>query len=363
MRIEIEKGCLVAVTGSCELTYKVADAGRNDSVSCSGYEQMSNFDRRVPNIGPLKRGLESIFNPRKVRTQSIIVVDRELSPYSTSFPCEIVTCQFGKRKMLRVFCKYTRPNDYTGHGHRGRVEREGVVYKEVLSSSDCKPKFYGVYNEPRTGEHWLFLEYLEEAMRISKVGLWGPPLAANWIGRFHAAKEHLAKNHQWTFLKRYDQDYYLGWARRTNEYAGPMHRRYPWLQTVCKHAEELLAPLLKARPTVIHGEYYAQNILYHRGRVCPIDWESAAIADGLIDLAFLTEGTWPSEVVQDCVKEYQQGRWPEGVPAGFKFEETLKAAYLYVCFRWLGDVRSSTHGKALRYFESLQSLLQRQGII
>jgi hypothetical protein len=93
-----------------------------------------------------------------------------------------------------------------------------------------------------------------------------------------------------------------------------------------------------------------------------VDWESDAIADGLIDLATLTDGSWSEDVVQACAKEYQRTRWPGGVPAGFKFKETLIAASLYMCFRWLGDEPSATHGKALRYFRHLRSLGRQLGV-
>jgi hypothetical protein len=93
-----------------------------------------------------------------------------------------------------------------------------------------------------------------------------------------------------------------------------------------------------------------------------VDWESAAIADGLIDVATLTEGC-PEEVVQACAKEYQRTRWPGGVPAGFKFKETLIAASLYMCFRWLGDEPSATHRKALGYFRRLWSLGRQLGVV
>jgi aminoglycoside/choline kinase family phosphotransferase len=95
------------------------------------------------------------------------------------------------------------------------------------------------------------------------------------------------------------------------------------------------APELAARAsTFIHGEYYPPNVLVHGGAIRPVDWESAAIGLGEIDIAMLTED-WPSEVAAECVRAYWEARWPEGPPddAGW----ALDMARLYVEFRWLGD--------------------------
>jgi aminoglycoside phosphotransferase (APT) family kinase protein len=91
---------------------------------------------------------------------------------------------------------------------------------------------------------------------------------------------------------------------------------------------------LDSVPAIIHGEYYQHNILFHQGRVCPIDWESAAVGEGLIDLACLTDG-WESKIAEVCKAAYVRTRWPEEVPADF--ERVLKAARLYITVRWLGD--------------------------
>ena len=325
---------------------------------------MPSYASMLPSTDALKKGLTWALRKERLNGHSVILLDRELSPYSTSFPCEVVTCQIGKGRPHRLFCKYTAGVEYTGHGHRGRVEVEVAVYRDILArSKHFRPKLYGSYTDRETGDHWIFLEYLDGSLRIGKVGDISAILkAARWIARFQAANQRLVVSKRLQFLKRYDRDYYVGWVRRTSEFAGSLHRRYPWLRTLCRHSEKLLAPLLGSSPTVIHGEYYPHNILYRRGLVCPVDWESAAIAEGVIDIATLTEG-WPEEVVQACMKEYQRTRWPGGVPAGFKFKETLMAASLYMCFRWLGDEPSATHGQALRYFRRLRSLGRQLGVV
>jgi aminoglycoside phosphotransferase (APT) family kinase protein len=135
-------------------------------------------------------------------------------------------------------------------------------------------------------------------------------MAARWIARFHVVNQPRLGNLPSALLKTYDGEYYEGWARRTCEFAGSLHQRFPWLATLCQRSSELLPALTASPSTVIHGEFYPKNILFHRGRVCPVDWESAAIAEGLIDLAFLTEG-WGERPKLEL--EYQQA-WLNGPP-------------------------------------------------
>jgi aminoglycoside phosphotransferase (APT) family kinase protein len=109
--------------------------------------------------------------------------------------------------------------------------------------------------------------------------------AACWAGRFHAVHEAPTPGPALRFLNAYDAAYYAGWARRTAEYAGPLHQDFPWLAGVCRRFEGALAPLLEAPRTVIHGEFYPKNLLFRGGVVYPVDWESAAVGPGEIDLA------------------------------------------------------------------------------
>jgi aminoglycoside phosphotransferase (APT) family kinase protein len=85
---------------------------------------------------------------------------------------------------------------------------------------------------------------------------------------------------------------------------------------------------------VVHGEFSPANVLLRDGEVYPVDWESAAMAPGELDLAFFTLG-WPRRLRRRVEAAYARRRWPGGAPASF--EETLRAARIHACFRVLGD--------------------------
>jgi hypothetical protein len=319
------------------------------SVACS----------RLPNLQSLTVGLTSVLR------RQVTILDRQPNIFTSTFPSEIVTCRVDEGSKLLLLCKYAagghRDNVY---GHRGGVAYEAAVYRHLLQPSQAStPTFYGMYSDVSTGDSWLVLEYLDKSLRLPKVT--GVPvpigLAARWIGQFHrVSEEHLSYVPR-PFLIRYDAEYYRGWVRRTLLFAGHLHQGLPWLRTLCGRFEDVVALLRASSPTVIHGEYYPMNILVDGGTVYPVDWESAAIAAGEIDLAALT-ANWGAEIGRQCELEYQRARWPAGSPGNF--EQRLCAARIYLCFRWLGDRPNWTsHPSYRHWFEQLRSLGERLGLI
>jgi len=173
-------------------------------------------------------------------------------------------------------------------------------------------------------------------MRAGKVpGLKAMKLAARWIGEFHSANETLVSGAWVSFLTAYDPAFYLGWPRRASRFAGPLKGRFTWLPDLCKSVKAEIVALAALPQTVIHGEYYPHNIMFQAGVVRPVDWETAAVAPGEIDLAALTDG-WPPDVSRDLEAEYQHARWPSGPPP--EFERNLDRARAFLQLRWLGDL-------------------------
>jgi aminoglycoside phosphotransferase (APT) family kinase protein len=235
-----------------------------------------------------------------------------------------------------VFCKYGTDDENGRPNHRHGVAYEAAVYRYLLEGSPLSvPRFYGTYTDQATAQPWLIVEYLDQAMPLNDAPEPETALcqAAQWIGQFHTAGESCLAHAPVPFLASYEPDFYVGWARRTARFTGYLHERYPWLPGLCRHFEEL-APRLMAPTTVIHGEFEANNILIADATIYPVDWESAALGVGEIDLASLTWG-WDAEIVRQCELAYQRTRWPGGAPADFW--PRLAACRLYLHLRWLGD--------------------------
>ena len=316
-----------------------------------------------PDLQALTAGLQALLRRDRPGGGTLTVLRREPNVYESTFPSEVVTCRLADGSWRRLFCKYSADLDNSDHGHRGGVAYEAEVYRQVLRPSRAlTPRFYGTYTDDARSGTWLVLEYLDGGHDLVETP--EPEaelLAARWIGRFHAAQEGHAVSAPVAFLNRCDAAYYSGWARRAAAVVRPWHGRYPWVGTLCERFEGML-DLLSASPlTVIHGEYYPLNILVRGSVVYPVDWESAAVGAGEIDLASLTEG-WPEEGARRIAQEYQRARWPDGPPA--EFEQRLAMSRLYLSFRWLADGPEPVCGESVAwYLRRLRSAGKRCGLI
>ena len=302
------------------------------------------------------------------------VVDRQPAVYASTFPMEVVTLRLpdGPRRLL---LKYGGAHTDNVFGHRGGVPYEAAVYREILRHLDLPaPVFFGAHHDP-SGETWLATEYLEGAERLELASNAEEAVveSARWIGAFHRAVHEEFRGRPPAFLQQYDADYYDGWLERAARFAAD---RYPWLETLRVRFTEVSTALLTAPATIIHGEYYPKNILVAGGppmqcrgvataaagdssplQVYPIDWESAVLAPGEIDLASLTEG-WGHETERACREAYCRARWPGGPPP--HFERTLLAAGIYLLLRWTGDRHEWTIGEDAEWqFGEMHALCRR----
>ena len=325
----------------------------------------------LPDRRTLATRLANVFNGNGSPRRRVAILARGRPEMMSTFPNEVVKCRLPDGRARRVFIKYEAGRRHDAFGHRGGVAYEAAVYRQVLGAlPGFRPRCLGTDFDSKSGGTWLVLECLDRCVRVSDIQVnqaRRQPRAvaqmARWLGEFHATHEARAASGAFPFLHRYDARYFRGWARRTAEYTQPLCDDFPWLAGLCQRSAEWAAPLLAAPPTIIHGEFYAKTVLLRRNQIFPVDWESAAIAAGEIDLAALTEGTgWTAKLVQRCEREYQRARWPEGAPADF--HQRLEAARIYLHFRWLGErpdwaVRLKTRWR----YEHLYAVATRFGLI
>jgi hypothetical protein len=315
----------------------------------------------LPDAQTLTAGLTAALGGEGLAGDPVTVLGREPNPYASTFASEIVTCRWPDGTERRLFCKYGAGADRGVHGHKGGVPYEARVYRFLLGPLQAGvPALYGAYTEGGTGRTWLICDYLggSDLLHREPAAL---ARAARWIARFHSLSAARVRQAPLPFLNTYTTAYYLGWAHRTSCFAEGLRDRFPWLSRLCDHFEEATAVLLAPPLPVIHGEYYPGNILLHGGRIYPVDWESAAVAAGEIDLASLTE-RWSEAVARACEAEYRRVRWPGGAPADFG--RRLAAARLYLAFRWLGERSDWTTDDSVAWrFEELRAAGERMELI
>jgi hypothetical protein len=280
--------------------------------------------------------IESVFGASGSAWGRPVSVRRRATPYVTTFACEIVTCRFAGGGRLSLFCKYGAKDGMCSFGQRGGVGYEAEVYRRVLRPAGVSaPVFYGSHTDPDTGGTWIVVEFLKRSRRAGKVSrLRAMKPAARWIGEFHAANAGRTEDASLAFLTDYHAAWYREWPRRAFRAARLLKLDLPWLGKVARRLEEEIATLAQLPRTVIHGEYYPHNVMFQAGVVRPVDWETAAIGPGEIDLAALTEG-WEPAAAGEFEEEYRKARWPAGAPADF--DRNLSLARAFMQLRWIGD--------------------------
>jgi len=325
-------------------------------------EHVSASKGKFPSLRRLRVGLAAVFEQSAVLYDQLEVVERHENIAASTYPSEIVTCRLDDHVVLRLFCKYSTHLDCDTYGHKGGVEYEAQVYRDVLRQSKVLvPKYYGSYKESDTGRTWLVLSHLSNTTRVSRVSDADALFkAARWLADFHARNEARLVRDPIPFMHFYDVDYYQGWAERAASFVKRPEQDPSWMVVLCDKFRVRIPELAAGPHTVIHGEFYPANVLVHDGGLSPVDWESAAIATGEIDLACLTD-RWPEQTVRRCEREYAQQRWPAGVSANFDYR--LSLARIYVQLRWLGDWYEVTAKDCRWRLKRLRELGCRFGLI
>jgi Ser/Thr protein kinase RdoA (MazF antagonist) len=324
-----------------------------------------------PSDSELREALEPILAEAGVAAPSLI--RRRASEYRTSFPLEELELTLSDGAELRLACKRLEWDALSDEARLAKPEflhdprREPAVYATLLAPAALgAPRFYGSLAEPEAGRHWLFVEWVagRELYQVGERELW--EAAAAWLGTMHRRlAEQLDRSKELRLLD-YDRAYYRRWIDRARAFAGApgqsssRRRSVEWLAPRYEAASEELLALPR---TVIHGEFYASNVLVAGDpadpRVAPVDWELAATAPGAIDLAALVSGGWSKEDRGAIAAAYRTTAGPFSPSP-----RELDLARLHLAVQWLGwaepswtpppEQRQDWLGEALSLVEGLE---------
>jgi hypothetical protein len=275
-----------------------------------------------------------------VKEVRAITVER--SRYSTSHPIDNVEVRFADGSNARLVCKDLARAGLLPAARRvkpafvHRQPREPGVYTQLLAPAGLGTAACIAVLRDGRDARWLVLEQVDgvELFQVGDVARW--QAAARWAARLH---RHFAGRVDELYLGtlpllRHDEWWVRRWVQRASS------RREPSEQVALARVRAL-APTLAHRytslpRTFVHGELYASNVLVGAtalSRVCPIDWEMAAIAPGLVDLAALTAGQWSGTERQSIESAYCDAA---GVSHDDGFAEALDVCRLVACVQWLG---------------------------
>lgn len=275
------------------------------------------------------------------RGESVAILDREPNAYGSTFRSEIVRCRLSRvgaastSDSLTLFVK-RGPAYHDPHtGHARGVPREIEVYRDVLPHlSVARPEFLGAVREPGPGaEAWLCLRHLAEGVRIDETGGgWAIRRGAEELAGLHSEGEVFVARGGRRSLNGYGRTYLERFVRRWNAAAECLGEGRPWIRALSQRIHNIVDLLDAPNPTVVHGEAYVGNIVLLDDRPIILDWESAGVGLGELDLAALL-ARWPEEEAREAEAAYVRARWPQGAPDSFP--TTLRAARLHALIRIL----------------------------
>ena len=278
---------------------------------------------------------------------------RRPCPYRSSFALEELEVALEDGKVLELVFKDLGQDALSERARKVKPLflhdpiREIDAYRALLAPAALgTATFYGAVVEPERRRYWLFLENIEGAAGLWQFGeleVWEK--AARWLARFHF---EFSERSDWRdragHLLTYDDRYYEVWPRRAQAFSESSGSA----ETVSRSALERLAEryarvaehLLALPATFIHGEFYASNVLMDAGvtRVCPIDWEIAAVGPGLVDLAALAAGKWTEKERNGLVLAYRGELETLGgsPPPVDDLLAALDWCRLHLAVRWVG---------------------------
>jgi Ser/Thr protein kinase RdoA (MazF antagonist) len=271
---------------------------------------------------------------RTLGDPAVAVLRRQVSAYSTSCTIEEVEAQLSDGTVLKLALKDLGWEALLGTAARVRPRfmyqpaREIAVYQCLLARAELgTTRVYGSLADERTSRYWLLLEWVDGARlcHVGELAAW--QAAAAWLRRLHAIPIQAAVSLP---LVRCDRGYYQTWIDRALE----RNRQSPLLQRLHDTYASVVDRLLALPQAIIHGEYYASNVLVQQRtggyRICPIDWETAGVGPALMDLAALTSGQWAERERLAMVRAYG------GDEVTPEMLEGLDVCRLHQTIQWLG---------------------------
>jgi len=302
--------------------------------------------------GELRAALEGAFSRHFGAPRQIAQLERRPSAYCTSFTIEELAVRLDDGTALRLMFKDLSWRSLPERARRAKPAflhnplREIEVYRTILSprrlgTATC----YGAVVDHARRRYWLFLEQVPgiELYQVGELATWQG--VARWLAAFHARFDgaETERSGLSAHLLYHDAAFYRRWLRRALAFSHTAEPRVArgvaWL---AERYERVIDCLLALPPTLIHGEFYASNVLVQETggglRVCPVDWEMAARGPGLLDLAALTAGTWTEEEKTSLALAYHAALPPDGgsrAPRS-EFLAALDCCHIYLAIQWLG---------------------------
>jgi hypothetical protein len=282
--------------------------------------------------------------------RGVLELARRPYRYATSAPLEEVRVSMADGAVVELILKDLSRDRLLSEARTTKPSflhqpgREVETYRRILAPAGIGARCFAAVAEWDPPRHWLLLEKVPgvELWQVGELSVWEE--VARWLGGLHArfagrVEELRAAN---PLLLEHSDSSYRSWCERARAaLAKSTDVRASALRGALDRYDEAIAPLATLPRTFVHGEFYPSNVLVVRDdrhpRICPIDWEMAAIGPGLIDLAALVGG-WDQQERERLIAAYLSGLPEEGAarPAPETLNADLARCRLHLALQWLG---------------------------
>jgi len=296
----------------------------------------------VPVLAPSSEELGRVLDAEMRRRWRVGVrsLARRPHPYRTSFPLEDLDVVLEDGRRLQLVFKDLRFEGLEDGAKLAKASwvhdsfREIEAYRLLAEADLGTPKLYASLADPKTGRYWLFIE------RIDGVPLWQVgerqvwEAAAVWLAGLHRRFLGVVRAPS-SSLCAYDMGRSMPALRRAIQHASGRARHI--LERIGAGYENVVHRLQCLPHTLVHGDFYASNILVDRSRtptrIAAADWEMAGIGPGLLDLASLVSGTWSATDRSAMVTAYANAAI--GGPPKSQFLADLEGCMLHNAIQFL----------------------------
>ena len=293
----------------------------------------------------LARQLEALLVDSGEAVGPIVDLRRRPSRYRSTHALDEVDLRFadGSRRVLLLKgygASSTRGGSAVRPSFVTDPYRELWAYEQVLSRLAVRtPRLYGTLRGDGDNDRMV----IERSPGVELYDEGDPEAwasAARWLGEFHTRGRRLVGDLLGCgHLLIQDSILHRHWLRRAQRFALGRGRRgvIARLRALADPYRRAIAFLEREPRTLLHGEYYASNVLVCRTgagwSVSPVDWESLAIGPAALDVAALISGGWDRETRARMISAHAE-TVAEGADA--PASTAICAAELVIAVQWLG---------------------------
>ncbi|MBI4317240.1 MAG: aminoglycoside phosphotransferase family protein [Chloroflexi bacterium] len=245
---------------------------------------------------PLQKCLDRVVRSEFGKGLSITGIERSRSPLSSWYACDVITVHLSTGQHFQVWLKNFGTYRLVKDHMMERRERELCVYRDLLADANLGiARYYGSVWDDSKGTFWLLLEHVNgEILQYHEYPYW--VASASWLGRMQRYMgQHSDRLSDCPVLAEHDRHFFVSTAERA------LHSVSQLFPSLARNLEEVLGKydnlvetLVRQPKTLVHGDYTPRQIIVDAGsspaRICPVDWEGAAMGSSLFDLAILADG-------------------------------------------------------------------------